>query len=396
MLHRKALLIAFAVAPVVAGEGPPALTFEEIVRRSLADPSLVARSAELARLEREVVATGPVAREGPTLEAEVGPRRSETGASGSDVTARLEVPLLTGRDARARIASELRDGGRAVVAAEAVESRLRLRLAYLDAWAGQERLDALLGQADAVGSVLASIRKRVDEGADAPYEAALVEGELLRLRSDADVARAVLGDAWIALRRLADLPPAPQRVAAPPPPDLELTRDVASRFERGALRAAVERKRSLGAAALDFEQAERRSRWSVGGSAGKEGEESFATLGVGYRFRRPGEAEAGRRERDVALAALMRGADADAAGLETRFEVVMDRARHFGPLVPPESFDDALRAVTLRIELGKDRPSEALPIRRQLQEARSTAVQRVRDASAVIAEVEALTAGGLP
>jgi hypothetical protein len=62
----------------------------------------------------------------------------------------------------------------------------------------------------------------------------------------------------------------------------------------------------------------------------------------------------------------------------------------------PDAFDEALRAVALRIELGKDRPSVALLVRRQLLESRGAALQRVRDAHVLIAELDALIAGDAP
>jgi hypothetical protein len=45
------------------------------------------------------------------------------------------------------------------------------------------------------------------------------------------------------------------------------------------------------------------------------------------------------------------------------------------------------------MDLGKERPSIALPVRRQLLEARSAAMQRIRDAHVLMAELDALVAG---
>jgi hypothetical protein len=102
------------------------------------------------------------------------------------------------------------------------------------------------------------------------------------------------------------------------------------------------------------------------------------------------------RELAAAGALINRGAEAEAARLATRFETAVLRARRFGPVTPPDAFDDALRAVALRVELGKERPSLALPIRRQLLEAQAAALQRVREAHLLNAEITALTAGEAP
>jgi hypothetical protein len=152
----------------------------------------------------------------------------------------------------------------------------------------------------------------------------------------------------------------------------------------------------LEAAFVDLENAQRQSRWSAAATVGREADESFATVGAAYRFPRRGENSALRSERAAAAAAIDRGAEVEEARLATRFETVIERARRFGPLTPPDVFDDALRAVALRVELGKDQPSLALPVRRQLLEARGAALRRVRDAHLLIAEIDALIAGDAP
>jgi outer membrane protein TolC len=189
-MRRMVLLVSFVVVSTGTRAGSAPLTFEDIVRRAAPDPALLARAAGLARLRRELAVTGGSLREGPTLEAELGPRRTEDGARKVEASARIEVPFLSDRRARAEADSRLRDGTPAVLAADAVESRLRLRAAYLDAWLAQERLEVIDAQAQAVERLLESVRKRVEAGADASYESALVEGEMLRSRSDSDGARA--------------------------------------------------------------------------------------------------------------------------------------------------------------------------------------------------------------
>jgi hypothetical protein len=49
--------------------------------------------------------------------------------------------------------------------------------------------------------------------------------------------------------------------------------------------------------------------------------------------------------------------------------------------------------VDLRLQEGKERPSDALLLRRQLLEAQSATLQRLRDAHALVAELDLLTLG---
>jgi len=389
-----ALFLGLCASTAAAASGP--LTYEELLGRVLDDPARLRRGAELAHLESSVAATGRFTREGPELAAELGPRRLADGATKLEATARFEVPLLSDRGTREVADRSLRELSPDLVAAEAVESRLRLRAAFLAAWFAQERLAVIEAQLEATDRIAVAVRDRVARGDDAAYEVALVEGEGLRLRSESDGARAARGEAWAELGALATLPPEPLPIASPGLPRIELRDDAASRFAAGALMRAVDRGRRLGLAFVDFEQAQRRSRWAIAGSVGSEGDESFATLGAAYRFPRRGESNALRAERDAVGRALARESESDAVRLATRFQTAIDRANRFEPITPPDAFDDALGAVALRMELGKERASQALPVRRQILEARLSALQRIRDAHLLNAELEALTAGEAP
>jgi hypothetical protein len=395
-MRRMVLLAALGLVTNAAAADSDGLTFDDVVQRAAADPARLVRAAGLARMERELAVTGRFTREGPTLEAELGPRRMEDGARKVEASARIEVPFLSDRRERAEADSRLRSGTSDVLAADAVESRLRLRQAFLDAWLEQERLKVLEAQVQATEQLLAAIRKRVEDGAEAPYEAVLVEGETQRSRSESDGARAALGEAWSTLRALADLPTEPQTLASPGTPELNIPEDAESRFGAGLLRRAVAHRGSLETAFLVVEQAQRRSRWSAAATIAKEADESFATFGAAYRFPHRGEDAALARERATTGAAIDRAAEVEAARLATRFETVIGRAKRFGPIASPDAFDDALRAVALRVELGKERPSLALPVRRQLLEARAAALRRIRDAHLLNAELDALIAGEAP
>jgi len=374
----------------------PTLSYEEIVRRALPASAELTRRAELAVLERELGSTGRFTREAPTLDAEAGPRKTADGATVLEASAHIEFPLLTGGRALGAAENRLRESGPEMIAAETVEARLLLRTAFLDAWMEQERIAVIDAQLASTRQVLAAVRKRVEDGADAPYEAALVEGDLLRLESDRDEAEAARGDAWARVRALSEVPASPPTLDAPGLPVLAIPQDADERFEAGVLRRALAHRGSMASAFVDLDQARRRSRWSVAGTVAKEGDEGYATIGAGYRFPRSGEKQAAAREREAVVAAIGRDASVESSRLATRFATVRDRAQRFGPVSSPGAFDEALAAIALRMELGKERPSQALPVRRQILDTQAAALRRVRDAHVLIAELDALTAGDAP
>ena len=178
--------------------------------------------------------------------------------------------------------------------------------------------------------LVASVRKRVEGGAEAPFEAALVVGEMQRSHSESDGARSVLGEAWSALRALADLPAEPQTLASPGMPELNVPADVESKFEAGVLRRAVAHRGSLESAFLGLEQAQRRSRWSATATLGREADDLIATVGASYRFPSRGEGPALDREHGgCRRAAINRGAE---AGGRTSRHAIRDRHREGGTL----------------------------------------------------------------
>lgn len=381
LVFLRVALPLFAALPALAQPW----TLEALEERAF--PRLAVR-AELARLESETAASASRLREGPTIEVEGGARRGD--ATRADLGASIELPLLASAETRRDLAETLDRARDVVLDAEEIASLFELRRDFHDAWLAQERLRVLEEQIADSERLVEVVRRRIDAGAQAPYEAALVEGELLALRAEADAARAERGERWASLRRRADLPAGPEPLAVPPPPVLP-SDDVAP----GDLRASVSLRAALDAAAIDLDVARRRSRFSVGASVGSEGEERFAVLGVGYRFPLPGERAALAREREATLASSRRAADEELAEIDTRLRVALDRARAFGPIPDPAAFDDALRAVALRLTTGKEGPATAIPVRRELRDARAVALRRLRDAHVLIAEIDALTRGGL-
>lgn len=82
------------------------------------------------------------------------------------------------------------------------------------------------------------------------------------------------------------------------------------------------------------------------------------------------------------------------AELDGRFQVLLQRLQDLPMVEAPKDFTPAIQAVSLRLQEGKERPSEALPMRRQLIEAQASALKRFHAAHMLQAECAAMTEGG--
>lgn len=375
------------VVACVAAAPVHALSLDELEGRVFPSAAEAERRADLAAVERELSATGTFAREGAEISMDAGARRDAGGATLGDFAARVDLPVGGLKAERGRL-EEASHGSAAVLDVETRGALLELRLAYFDAWLGQERLAVLEQQRRDTERLLEVVRRRVEAGAEAPYESALVEGDLVRQHVELDAARKELGLAWRAMRRLAPLGPSPEPLDPPRVP--------AAFPGGGEVPVSFAARRSIAEALADLDAARAGSRWTVAAAAAREGEESVATVGAAYRFALRGEAAARERERAALRDAARRNAEADAAELETRLRSALDRARDFGPIPEPASFDAAIVAIQARIETGKESPSRALPVRRQLLDARAAALERRRDAMALEAEIRFFDAGVTP
>ena len=168
---------------------------------------------------------------------------------------------------------------------------------------------------------------------------------------------------------MAEVPGTPVPLADPGAPLLPHVEGLAAKFEASPLWKALQSRLDLEEQALRHQEAVATSRWSLRGSYAREGEERVGKVGLAYRFSRPGEGQALRRETEANLQATTRE-----------------------PPLPFKCFDLSLKAVSLRLSEGKERPSEALPIRRQLLEAQAASHRRLQAAHLLAAELQALTA----
>ena len=386
-------LLPGAVACALAAQAPaPPLTCDALLGRAKPDPALLRLEADLAARERQLAATGGLLREGPTVLAEAG-RRVGPATTTTDKYAQVDAPLLLAPGTRGKARRTLDSTQRTALALGQAEARARLRQAYLDAWLAQAQLRLRTGQLAAMEDWLRVAHARVESGSDPAYQEDLVRGDLARQRTELGEAQRRAAEAWAALRALAELPPEPQPLADPGPAALPDPAPLPAAFEAGLARRAQADRLAAEQAAFQLQQAVRGARWSLKGSYASEGQERITRFGLAYRLPRAGELGAQRREEATGRAALQREGDAATLQLASRFQTALARLRTFGD--PPDSrgFAAPLQAVDLRLKEGKERPSEALFLRRQLLEAESATLQRLREAHALATELDLLTLG---
>jgi outer membrane protein TolC len=371
---------------------PPPLTFDDLRALAKPDPHLVRAEADLAARSRLLAATGGVLREGPTVVAEAG-RRSSPFQASTDKVAQVEAPLLLAPGLRKEAVLNLEKSGASTLALARAEGRLRLRSAYLEAWEGQAQLRLRQDQLGLLRSWREVARARVESGSDPAYQGDLVQGELLRQQTELGMAQRRAAESWAALRNLAELPPDPRELADPGPAALPDPAHLSAAFQAGLLRRALQEQQRLDRSSFELQQALRGSRLSLRGSYSAEGDERVTRFGIALRLPRSGELQALGRERETGKAALRVEAEATERNLVSRFQVALERLKSFGEESGPTDFAASLAAVDLRLKEGKERPSDALALRRQLLEARFSALQRRREAHALAAEIEHLCTG---
>lgn len=390
------LLLACCGLAAPASALPPPLDPGSVKAAAFEDPGTARLRADLAERRRQLASTGSFAREGPVVGVEAGPRRLEDDGTKADLSIEADVPIRLRGGSRATAAARLDEAAPVLLAAAEAEAGRRLAEAYAEAWLAASRVEALAGQRTLLEGWRNAARRRVEAGADAPFQATLVEADLLRARSELDRARREAAEAWGALRALADLPAEPQPLARPAIPAWPETDESKARFEAGVARASIDARLALDLAFGALESSDRLERWSLLGSVAREGADSVARAGLAYRFPLPGERTSSDEASRSFAGARRREAEAERRLLEARLFGALERARDFGPLPDGYSFEEALAAVNLRVLEGKDGPADAVLSRRPLLEGRLAALERLRDAALLSAELEALTKGMTP
>jgi len=387
--------LLLAQVPASQPTSPP-LTFETILRNAKPGLEHLRLDSWLAERNRELAGSAGFLREGPSFGVAAGPRRSTGLPSTTDHSADVELPLFLSQGTRNSLIRALDQADPLLREGARRETLLRLRQAYLDAWLEQEVTTLREQDLRTVEVWLNAAKVRLDSGADPAFQVALVEGETLKAQMELADSRRRASLAWTSLRSQTDLPDLPVPLADPGPiPALDplmYSRNYQTAPLRRALLARLEVEREN----LRHREALGLSRWSLRGSYTKEGEERIAKVGMAYRFSRSGESQAIRRETEAGLATLHRELQIALSELDGRFQSALERLQNLGGMASRRSFQSAIQAVGLRLQSGKERPSDALPIRRQLLEAEVAGLRRQHAQHLLQAELQALTEGITP
>lgn len=368
------------------------LTFDVLLAKARPDPGQLRLEAELAARERLLASTGGMLREAPTLTAESG-RRSGPVVSSTDRLAQVDAPLLLAPGVHAMAQESHGRAQTAMLSLAKAESRHRLRMAYLETWLAMAQLrlrNSLLALTETWGK---AAKARVDSGADPAFHLDLVRGDLARLRSERAELQRRATEAWAGLRAWVDLPAEIQPLADPGPTRLPHPRGLPESFQQSLIRRATTERAISERAGFELAQAIKTSRWALKGSYSLEGDERIVRVGVAVRLPRPGEIQAQRREEVTGRALLAREGEAAAFQLESRFQTALARLRSFDTEPAPISFEAALKAITVRLQEGKERPSDAIQLRRLLVEAENAVLVRHWEGHALQSELELLTMG---
>lgn len=368
----------------------PPLTYQDIQAKARPAPEQWRTDSLLAERNHQLQESRGFLREGPTLALSAGPRRSTGIPTTTDRAFEVDVPLFLSPRLRSGLESALGEAHPLLKEAARREASLRLRAAYLEAWWATRSLTLRESDLVTVEAWLKAARARFEAGADPAFQVSLVEGERLKAQQDLDDARLQQAHAWGALVALADLPGTPVPLADPGSGPLRPLGDLAKTLEQGPLRKALLAQAELEARSLRLKEAQVLSRWSLRGSYAQEGEDRITRFGVAVRLPRPGEGSSLRRSTEAQIQAVQGETRQALAELDARAQATLTRLGAFAREEKLPDFTQAISAVGLRLQEGKERPSEALPIRRQLLEAQMASLRRIHAQHLLAAELQTL------
>jgi hypothetical protein len=379
------MLALSLVAALTAVEA--SITLDSVLAQRRAGPAELRAETEIAAARRAAVEASARQREAPVLGVEGGPRRLD-GSTEADLAVDLEIALLRRGGERQELGEALAAAESAVrSAARAATSRLVFQT-YVDAWAAAERVQLRQRDATLVGRWLALARRRVEAGADPPFEAEIVAAQLQSAELALAQARAEALATWQALSAWAPLPATTGALAEPVAP---ASRPPAVEPGPGAAIASVRTRARLEATLLRLGAARDRSRWSLLSSVGREGDEDVTHVGFALRLPRRGEREAIVSATETAVRAIEREAEIETAALAGRAAAAAALLRELAD--PPEApdFDAILAALEARLAEGKDRPIAALALRREILSQLEEALARRVATHRAAAELTELT-----
>jgi hypothetical protein len=358
-----------AILCALACAGPAgAVTLDEAMAARFPGAAELAARAEAAELRRELAATGNFLAERPTITGWLGARRTEN--EGSDVDAELEgeLPLLANRSWRRSTEAALLLHAATIESAAAAEGRLELRRAYLAALHAERKLALRAEEETLLERWRERLRQVVEAGGAAAFELDLIglEAAAVAFLRRADEADRLV--AWTALAALAELPAAPQPLSAPP----SLTLPADDVFIASLAARSLDARYELAAARSQLELAKTRSRFSLLGGAGREGDESVARFGLAFRPFFAREAASADDAARGSLAALSRSLEIERSLLRGRLAAAYRLLETTGRSAsdPEAAAGRVVAAIELRLTEGKTTAAEALAVRRQVFELR--------------------------
>lgn len=374
---------------VQAGAQSP-LSFQDLQSKARPAPEQWRADALLAERGLQVQESRGFLREGPTVALLMGPRRSPGRGTSTDRGFDVDLPLFLSPGVRADLEASLGKAHPLMMESARREGHFRLRSAYLDAWLAARLVAMREADLGTVDRWLEAAKARLEAGADPAFQVSLVEGERLKVQQDLDEARIQEARTWAALVALADLPTAPVALADPGPVATLPTGDLDRRLQDSPLRKALLAQVDLEGKSLRLKEAQALSRWSVRGSHAQEGEDKVTRVGMAVRLPRPGERAAIQRSTEVQLRAVQGEARQALAELDARAASAVARLRKAPTSTVLPDFAKSLEAVSLRLQEGRERPSDALPIRRQLLESQMAVLRRVHTQHLLVAELQTL------
>ncbi len=372
----------------VAAQTP--LTYPDIQSKARSTPEQWRTDALLAERHLQFQESRGFLREGPTVSLSAGPRRIPGAPGTTDKGFDVDLPLFLSPRVRAELESSLGRAHPLLKESASRESALRLRTAYLDAWLAARMLALRETDLATVEEWLQAAKARFEAGADPAFQVSLVEGERLKVQQDLDDARSQVARTWGALVALADVATTPIPLADPGVVPSFPQGDLLKRLQEGPLRKALLAQVELEERSLRLKEAQSLNRWSLRGSYAQEGEEKVTRFGLAVRLPRPGERAAIRRSTETQVRALQGEARQALAELDARAQGAVSRFQKADSVSIVPDFTQAIAAVGLRLQEGRERPSEALPIRRQLLEAQMASLRRLHTQHLLSADLLAL------
>jgi hypothetical protein len=364
-MKRALALLAFAGLAAADRSAAQSLTLAEVLAARRPSAEEVSIGSLVAEARRLTAGAGTRLAEGASASVVAGPRRSDESGDEGDLGLAVEVPLLARAGDRAELARTLADSEPVLAAGAFSLAAADVAAAFVEVWLAQATAFVRAEDLRAADEWLAVAQRRVEAGADPPYEPTLVAGERDRALVELVAARREAELAWGALAGLSDVGTEPRPVALDGVPVAR-----PSTVEATHVPAAIEARRALEVALVAARSGASRSRWALATEVATEGEERFAHVGVTYRLPLRGEAAAIEQQRMAGELEAEREADAALASVRARVAAAEAALASAGPAIGNDALVQAQQALAARLIEGKERASQILPLRRQLLEAR--------------------------